>query len=203
MSDTAATTPAAEAAPKKKKLPLILIIVVVVALAGGGGFFFLRRSKAAEPEKAEKPRKSAKEKNKDVEEEVADESADEPAAEEGKDKKKKPSNRLVLPDDSKVKKVIDLPSFIINLADKGESHYLRMSVSLGVGESKGEEKPDPLMTTRVRNAMLAVLTTKSSEEILTLEGKAALRRELLRAARAAVEEPRIEAIYITDFIVQL
>ena len=98
--------------------------------------------------------------------------------------------------------MLELQPFIINLADQGEAHYLRMTVSIGIGETK-EEKPDPLLTTRVRNAMLAVLTTKTSEEVLTEQGKAVLRKELLKAARAAVEEPSIEAIYITDFIVQM
>ncbi len=200
MSDTAATTPAAEAAPKKSKLLLILIIVAVVAVLGGGGVFFLRRGSTAEAAKAEKSKKSAKEKNSAADDEAA---ADEPVAEEKSSRKKSGGAKIDLPDDSNVKKVIELSPFIVNLANKGEANYLRMSVSLGVGESKGEEKPDPLLTTRVRNALLAVLTTKTSDEVLTVEGKTALRKELLRAARAAVEEPRIEAIYITDFIVQI
>jgi flagellar FliL protein len=68
---------------------------------------------------------------------------------------------------------------------------------------ESEEKPGTLFTTRIRNAMLALLTTKTSEDVLTVEGKAKLRKELLRAARAASEEPKVEAIYITEFIVQL
>ena len=51
--------------------------------------------------------------------------------------------------------------------------------------------------------MLAVLTTKKSEDVLSVEGKTKLRKELLEAAQAASEEPHVEAIYITDFIVQL
>jgi len=67
---------------------------------------------------------------------------------------------------------------------------------------EGEEKPDPVFTTRVRNAVLAVLMTKSSADVLSAEGKAALRKELLQAIRAAAEEPRVLAIYITELIVQ-
>lgn len=78
-----------------------------------------------------------------------------------------------------------------------------MSVSLGVGEGGESEKPDQLFITRVRNAMLSVLSDKSSEEILSMEGKAKLRKQLLKAAQAAADEPEVQAIYITDFIVQL
>lgn len=213
MSDTPAPAKTEEAQSKKKK-PLLLIIVAVVVLAvgGGGAFFFLKRGKAAEGEtagKEKKEEKSAKDKKKkseddeDEEEMEAEEPAEGQTAKEGHNTKSKFSiKRLNLPDDKDVKKVLELQPFIINLADKGEAHYLRLTVSIGIGETK-EEKPDPLLTTRVRNAMLAVLTLKTSEEVLSEEGKAILRKELLKAARAAVEEPTIEAIYVTDFIVQM
>ena len=215
MSDTPAPAASTEEGSPKKKKPLLLIIVavVVLALGGGGAYFFLKRGKAAEEETAEKDKKTEKDKKSkkakanEEEEEEEDPAAEEPAsAEAGKDGKPvKPKfsvKRLDLPDDKDVKKVIELQPFIVNLADPGESRYLRMSVSIGVGESK-EEKADPILMTRVRNAMLAVLTTKTSDEILTQQGKSTLRKELLKAARAAVEEPTIEAIYITDFIVQM
>lgn len=204
MSDTPATAPAEEAQPKKSKLPLIIIAaVVVVALGGGGAFFFLKRGQAAEA--TEKDKKSVKEgKGKHGKEEEEEE---EPAAaEHGKEgepgKPKFSVKRLNLPDDKNVKNIVELAPFVVNLTDKGEARYLRLVVSIGIGETK-EEKPGPLVTTRVRNAMLAVLITKSSDEVLTDEGKAILRKQLLKAAQASVEELPIEAVYITDFIVQL
>jgi flagellar FliL protein len=213
MSSTPATTE--EAQPKKKKpLLLILVAVVVLAVGGGGAFFFLKRGHAGEAETAEtekeKEKKPAKEKKKKAEEEEEEEEetpAEEHAAgEKGKEgtpvKSKFSVKRLNLPDDKDVKKVIELQPFVVNLADRDAQHYLRLTVSIGIGETK-EEKPDPLLITRVRNALLAVLTSKTSEEILTEQGKATLRKELLKAARAAVEEPTIEAIYVTDFIVQM
>lgn len=213
MSDTPAPAATTEEGSAKKKKPLLLIIiaVVVLALGGGGAFFFLKRGKAAEAETTEKEKKAEKGKKKakhDEEEEEEEEPApdEHAAAEPGKDGKPAKSKfsvkKLDLPDDAEVKKVIELLPFVVNLADREDSRYLRMSVSIGVGESK-EEKSDPILLTRVRNAMLSVLTTKSSDEILTPEGKSTLRKELLKAARAAVEEPHIEAIYITDFIVQM
>jgi flagellar protein FliL len=213
MSDTPAPAAATEEGSKKKKKPMLLIIIAVVVLAvgGSGAFFFLKRGNAAEAEAAEKEKKSEKGKKKakdDEEEEEEEEAASEEhaATEPGKDgkpvKSKFSIKKLDLPDDKDVKKVIELLPFVVNLADKDDSRYLRMSVSLGIGETK-EEKPDPILLTRVRNAMLSVLTTKTADEILTPEGKATLRKELLKAARAAVEEPHIEAIYITDFIVQM
>ncbi|HEY6805136.1 MAG TPA: flagellar basal body-associated FliL family protein [Pyrinomonadaceae bacterium] len=100
-----------------------------------------------------------------------------------------------------VKEVIELLPFVVNLADREEPKYLRMTVSLGIGE--GTEKPDPLFTTKVRNAILAVVTTKTADQILTVDGKTELRKEMLEAAQTAADKPAIHAIYITDFIVQM
>lgn len=204
MSDTSTTAPA-EGQPKKSKMMVIIIAaVVVLAVGGGGAFFFLKRGQAAETAgKEKKGSKEGKSKDKSEEEEEPAENAEgEKGHEAGAGKSKFSIKSLDLPDDKDVKHVIELQPFVVNLADKGESHYLRLSVSVGIGETK-EEKPDALLTTRVRNALLAVLITKTSEEVLTEQGKVVLRKQLLKAARAAVEEPEIEAVYITDFIVQL
>lgn len=189
--------------PKKKKGKLFLIIgLLIVLLAGGGGGFFFWSKSGAAAEKEEPKARSNKSASK--KEAVEDEENEET----GKSKKSEKSEKLALlddalPDDAEVKHVVELQPFIINLADAEAARYLRMTVSLGLGEDGASEKPDPLFLTRVKNAMLAVLTTKKSEEILTIEGKTQLRRELLKAAQAASDAPFVEAIYITDFIVQL
>lgn len=204
MSDSvAADSSSNPGAAKGSKKMIIIIAIAVVVLAGGGGgaYYYLQKSKVEAKATTEKGKKGAA--ASEEEEAGADEEA---AADEEAPAKKPKAASLALPDDSKVKRVIELQPYIVNLADAGEARYLRLTVSLGIGGEEGadeKEKPNPLFTTRVRNAMLAVLTTKTSEEVLTAEGKAKLRKDLLRAARAASEEPRVEAIYITEFIVQL
>jgi flagellar FliL protein len=168
------------AKPKKKsKLMLIIVLAVVLTVGGGGGFFLWTRMSQAKAAKTE------------VKE-------DHSAA------KKEAGEKFALPADEEVKNVVELQPFIVNLADVEQARYLRMTVSVGIGEEGGgEEKPDTLFLTRVKNAMLAVLTVKKSSDVLTAEGKQKLREELLQAAEAASEKPKVKAIYITDFIVQL
>lgn len=205
MSETAQenTNPAAAAPPQKSyKTLVIIILVVIIAAGGGGGFYFWSATSAAkEDEKSSKKDNGKRFDSDDLlgeeEDGEAAETEDGPVKETVKD-----SLRNSLPDDENVKHVIELEPFIINLADQDETRYLRMTVSLGVEE--GEEKePDKLFLTRVKNAMLAVLSVKTSKEILTVKGKNKMRKQLLRAAQAASDEPRVVAIYITDFIVQL
>ena len=197
------TTPAAvgdaPAESKKKggkKFIIIILVVLLVAGAGGGGFFYWRSQSVAAAETTKKAgdKKSSKK------------DADETTDTEDVKPVKKPGDRLqnALPNDADVKKIIELPPFIVNLADTEQSRYLRMTVSLGIDEAEtAGEKPDQLFLTRVRNAMLAILSDKKSEEILSVEGKTKLRKDLLQAAKAASEKPEVKAIYITDFIVQL
>lgn len=196
------------ASPKKsKKLLMIILAALLVLGGGGGGYFFFFRAKASAGDKS-KEKNAKKKPNKEAEEAPSeDEASTEKAGKDGANGKTSSKDllKMSLPDDSEVKRVVELQPFIVNLADDSVPRYLRMTVNVGLGEGSGggETKPDTLFTTKVRNAMLAVLTSKRSEEILTIEGKAMLRKELLRAAQAAVSEPEIHAIYITDFIVQL
>jgi flagellar FliL protein len=191
-------TPAAKKGSKK----LIIIVLAVVLIGGAGGFFYLRGSSAS-AETAQKAEKETKKANAKKEKETADET------ETGEtNKSSKPSSAATLedalPDDEDVKNIVELQPFIVNLADDDQARYLRMTVSVGIGGAAGAgEKPDTIFITRVRNAMLAVLSIKTSEDVLSVKGKTKLRKELLKAAQAASEEPEVVAIYITDFIVQL
>lgn len=199
QENTPSETPDGAPKGKKGRSKLIIIILAVLLIVGGGGagYYFLSGSgtSADGEDKAESTKKS---KSADEEEPAADEEETDT-----KSSKSSKSLKSALPNDEDVKHIIELQPFIVNLADTEQARYLRMSVSLGVGEGGESEKPDQLFLTRVRNAMLAVLSDKGSEEILSIEGKTKLRKQLLKAARAAADEPEVQAIYITDFIVQL
>lgn len=186
------------AEPKKSKMMLIIIIAVVLLAGGGAGYFFLGSKAGADEtdsssDKVKKPKDVLADEEAAVDEEPSD----------SRTSKSAKRLRSAIPDDEDVKNIIELQPFIVNLADTEQARYLRMSVSLGVGGEGESEKPDQLFITRVRNAMLAIMSDKSSDEILSTDGKTKLRKDLLRAAQAAADEPEIHAIYITDFIVQL
>ena len=204
---------AAEAKPPKKgggKLFIILGLVIALGASVAGSFFYFQRVAKA---KTEAPKKS---KHTDDAETDAASDADGDAGKgkskrddkekddkEKKDDAKEKSDSPIasLPKDTDVKTVIEIQPFILNLADKDDNRFLRLGLSIGVGD-EGDEKPDQVFITRVRNAVLAVLMTKSSAEILTPEGKATLRKELLKAVRTVTNEPPILAVYITELIVQ-
>lgn len=181
----------------KSKLLLIVGLVVVLLVGGGAGYYFMFMGggSADADHASDEGKKKKKKKKKSYDDEDED---DKPASDADR------ALEAAIQDDEKVSQVIELQPFIVNLADKDEARYLRMTASLGIGgEPGGGHDPDPIFLAKVKNAMLAVLATKKADDVLTVKGKAKLRQKLLEAAQEAAPDGHIEALYITDFIVQM
>jgi flagellar FliL protein len=105
-----------------------------------------------------------------------------------------------------VKAVMHLESFVVNLADPEDNRFLRIGIDLGLEnppsakEGKGEEGGVP--TARIRDCILAVLSTWHSDALLAPEGKQKLKDELVHALRARAPELGVKEVYFTDFLVQ-
>ena len=134
---------------KKGKGRLIIIIAVVIFLLGGagGGFYYWRSTSVAAAENAKNKKSQSK-----SETPIEKDEADKKAAKKGASAADALENAI--PDDQEVKKIIELPPFIVNLADTEQSRYLRMTISLGVNES---EKSGDDNIGRHRNKMLPVI----------------------------------------------
>jgi flagellar protein FliL len=99
--------------------------------------------------------------------------------------------------------LLPLETFTVNLADAGASRFLRVTIQLvlaGEGTS-AELEHDPLMKTRIRSAVLELLTTQQAQTLVTPEGKAALKTDI--AARVT-EATKVEVsdVLFSDFVVQ-
>jgi flagellar protein FliL len=204
MAETSKTSeeePASAAPVKKKKGKLVWLITLIIVLAAGGagGYFFLSRNAAKAKAASQKGKKKEPPPSPGEDEPAEDQSDDK--GKKGQDNHKADQLAAMLPEDEEVKRVIEVPPFVLNLADPEESRFLRLTLSIGVADANGE-KTDPVYLTRVRNAVLAVLMTKSSTDILSVKGKTTLRKELLDAIQAAAKEPPVQAVYITEMLVQ-
>ena len=97
--------------------------------------------------------------------------------------------------------IYGLETFIVNLADKGGTRYLRvtMDLELGIPELESEiEKRLP----QVRDSILMILPSKRFEDISSVEGKVALRDEILKALNGFLVQGEISNIYFKEFVVQ-
>jgi flagellar FliL protein len=190
MSQAAAPAPDAGKKKGKGKLLIILIATIVLALGGGGAaYFFIGRGDAA---------KAAKQKNGAGHDGAGH--ADGAAGEaEGEDA------------EAHEPAVVALPTFTVNLADKDSPRYLRTTVSLLIQDIEkaealsggGEHKPgaEPVRISMARSAILELLTTKTAEELMTAEGKTALKKEIAARASKAFRF-KVNDVLLAEFVVQ-
>ena len=102
-----------------------------------------------------------------------------------------------------------LEEFIVNLADIGEPRYLKVNIVLEVEECEakpaggegGEEAKAP-EDPKVRDTIIAVLTTRRFAELLTDKGKTQLKAKLKTELNKVLEKAKVHNIYFTSFAMQ-
>lgn len=125
--------------------------------------------------------------------------ADDPAAEVTKSRKRDPI-------------FVALEQFTVNLADEGGERFAQIGLTLEVLDERTDKAIRTHMPS-IRNSVLLLLSSKKTEELLTLEGKQELATQIaLRAggslgwtpaAEGAVQRPNpIAAVHFSHFIVQ-
>jgi len=103
---------------------------------------------------------------------------------------------------------LHLESFTVNLDDQEESHFLRVTMELGLGHApKGEPAKEGadnpgFPTAQARDAILSVLSASKADDLLTAEGKTALKQRLLATLQQKVPEIDARHVYFTEFLVQ-
>jgi len=106
---------------------------------------------------------------------------------------------------------IVLEPFLVNLADKDASRFLRLSLQLVIDKkelaeamsAKGEAGAEQAIArARLRSGILELLTTKTSDALVTAEGKTALKKEIAARATQVLAEAEVTDVLFTDFVVQ-
>jgi flagellar protein FliL len=98
-----------------------------------------------------------------------------------------------------VKGTMNLDPFLVNLADKESISYVKATFQLGLDKAPGEvEAP---VVAAARDTILSLLSAKTAEQILTVEGKTQLREEIRNRVNAVLPESKVLEVYIVDFVV--
>ncbi len=160
---SSAPAEAAEAAPAKKGPKKLIIIiaaaVLLLSVAAGGALFMIKKKAAAQ----------AAEEGGDAE--VAEETHEDEKKDHGKESHGTPT-------------FVPLDPFTVNLADKDQDRYLQVGLTLEASDAKVAEEIKGYMPA-IRNAVLLILSHKTSEELLEVEGKEKMAEEIrFNAARA-------------------
>lgn len=162
-------------APKKKKLGLIkwiVLAVVILALAGGGYFAYVKFF-AAPKDKTEEQAKPK-------------EGGEAPPA----------------PGEMKgYKDLVTLPTFVVNLADPLGRRYLKLTMDVEVSDEKAvaELKANE---SKIRDAVILLLSSKSFQELSTIESKIMLKKQLVERLNQVLGGPKVLRVFFTEMVVQ-
>ncbi|MBS1815889.1 MAG: flagellar basal body-associated FliL family protein [Acidobacteria bacterium] len=108
---------------------------------------------------------------------------------------------------------VALDPMLVNLADAGGHAYLKIAVTLLVQDPETKEKPkeeaeakgkekDAGPAASARDAILTVVTAKTSEQLLASEGKEQLKHAIAANVTKRVPEFKVSEVLFTDFLVQ-
>jgi flagellar FliL protein len=97
--------------------------------------------------------------------------------------------------------LFSLETFIVNLADQERNRYLRVTMDLELAETADSNKVTERLA-QVRDSILMILPTKHFEEIASMEGKIALRDEIIARLNGLFNKKLVTNIFFTEFVVQ-
>jgi flagellar FliL protein len=97
--------------------------------------------------------------------------------------------------------LFSLDTFIVNLADQGRNRYLRVTMDLEIAASVDAAKITERLP-QIRDSILMILPSKQFDEIASMEGKIALRDEILAKLNSLFGSNVVTNIFFTEFVVQ-
>ncbi len=170
----------------KGKLLLIVIVVLVLVVAGVAVKMFVLGGK-----KKEAPKKAAKTEQAQTEQQAPP-----------------PEPTYTPVNESNLTPVVIGP-LIVNLADVGGDRYLKIKLvllevpSAAKKEKKeGEKEGISLQDAVIRDTIITVLSSKTSDDLLSVSGKEELKNELITAINQALHRNLVRKIYFLEFIIQ-
>jgi len=109
---------------------------------------------------------------------------------------------------------VELDPFVLNLADPKGDRFVRVGMSLFLDrKSVAERSAEGLGLVKLRDRIIAILSSTRASELASLEGKEALRQDLIKAIQALMNDPpflaegeerpaRVQELLFTAFLLQ-
>ena len=94
-----------------------------------------------------------------------------------------------------------LDPFVVNLSDQTGNRFLKISVQLELAGPIIMEKAKG-KTPQIRDAIITLLTNKTSEALIAPEGKLQLKDEINIRGNQILGENSVKNVYLTDFVMQ-
>lgn len=178
-------------APKKSKKKLIIligIIVMLLAVLGAGGFFgykwWMGKKAAAGADNAT--------------EQSADAGHGEKKDEKGGQGGKKDEKGAAAEGGGEL---VSIPPFLVNLADPQGRRYLKLALDIEVKDKLAADELNKNMP-KVKDALLLLLSSKSYDDLASIENKILLKKEIVERMTLVLGEQKVLRVYITEIVIQ-
>lgn len=97
--------------------------------------------------------------------------------------------------------MIPLESFVVNLADSADIKYLKITINLEVDSQKSSDEVQARMP-QIRDALLMLLTSKTSNDVKDIGGKLKLQDEMVARVNNYLKNGKLKGVYFTEFVMQ-
>lgn len=182
-------------APKKKKKGLLIWIILLLVLGGlgAGGYFYVYPKFFAKPkppaEGAEQAPADAGHAPAKAEEKASGgHGGGEKGGEKGKEGAGKP-------------KPVALAPFVVNLSDPLGRRYLKLTIMVETtGAAANAELTDK--EPQVRDQIIMLLSSKTFQELATMESKMALKADIVRRLNQIMGGSKVLQVYFTEMVIQ-
>ncbi|OGI11583.1 MAG: hypothetical protein A2Y40_05600 [Candidatus Margulisbacteria bacterium GWF2_35_9] len=97
--------------------------------------------------------------------------------------------------------IIPMRDFLVNLVDYGGRRYLKVSLSLEL-ENIAVKTEIETKDTILRNYIINILSSKTFDDIKSVEGKDNLRKAIILKCNFLLKSGKVLNVYFNDFIIQ-
>jgi flagellar FliL protein len=181
-------------APKKSKKKLIIMIVILVLLLaalGAGGWFGWKWWKG---------RKAGGDAN--ATEQKTEQKAEQKADAHGKnDEKGGHGEGAAAAGGEGGGELVSIPPLLVNLAEPQGRRYLKLALDVEVKDKLAADELNKNMA-KVKDSLLLLLSSKTYEDLASLESKILLKKEIVERLTLALGEQKVLRVYITEIVIQ-
>ena len=102
---------------------------------------------------------------------------------------------------AKIKSLLSMETFVVNLADPGGKRYLRVTIALEIDDQDFVEEVKKNVP-KMRDKVLLILPSKKFKDIRTSSGKDSLRKEIIAQLNPLLNKCKITDLYFQEFVIQ-
>ena len=97
--------------------------------------------------------------------------------------------------------LVSIPPLLVNLADPQGRRYLKLALDIEVKDKPAADQLNKNMA-KVKDALLLLLSSKTYDDLASLESKILLKKEVVERLTLVLGEQKVLRVYITEIVIQ-